>query len=88
MLAEAIFPFYLIHQTIIITVGYGLMGSGIGPLAGFLLLVSATMAGCWAFYLVGRDVRWLRPLIGLRAGPVHRIAPVAAPDPQPSVRPL
>jgi len=26
------------------------------------------VAGCWLFYLVGRRVRWLRPLIGLRPG--------------------
>jgi len=84
MLAEAVFPFYLIHQTIIIVVGYWMAGSGIAPLPAFLLLVAATMAGCWAFYLVGREVRWLRPLIGLKAGPPRRSAPVAAaPDPAP-----
>ncbi len=88
ILAEAVFPFYLIHQTIIITVGYWLMGSGIGPFAGFFLLVAATMAGCWAFYLVGREVRWLRPLVGLRAGAVRRNAAVVAPDPKPSVTSL
>jgi hypothetical protein len=84
MLAEAVFPFYLIHQTIIIVVGYWMMGSGITPLPAFLLLVAATMAGCWAFYLAGREVRWLRPLIGLKAGPSRRRAPVAvAPGPAP-----
>ena len=79
MLAEAVFPFYLIHQTIIIVVGYWMTGSGIPPLPAFLLLVAATMAGCWAFYLAGREVRWLRPLIGLKAGPHSRAAPVARP---------
>jgi len=24
------------------------------------------VAGCWAFYLIGREVGWLRPLIGLK----------------------
>jgi hypothetical protein len=78
MLAEAVFPFYLIHQTIIITVGYWMTGSGIAPLPAFLLLVAATMAGCWAFYLAGREVRWLRPLIGLKAGKAPDNATVAA----------
>ena len=81
MLAEAVFPFYLIHQTIIIVVGYWMMGSGIAPLPAFLLLVAATMAGCWAFYLAGREVRWLRPLIGLKAGPAKSAPPVSAPEP-------
>jgi hypothetical protein len=79
MLAEAVFPFYLIHQTIIIVVGYWMMGSGVAPLPAFLLLVAATMAGCWAFYLAGREVRWLRPLIGLKAGRRDRPVPVARP---------
>lgn len=85
MLAEAVFPFYLIHQTIIIVVGYWMTGSGIAPLPAFLLLVAATMAGCWAFYLAGREVRWLRPLIGLKAGPAKGEGPAVT---APSARPL
>lgn len=65
-LAEAVFPFYLIHQTIIVAVGYGLLATPTGPLARFILLVAATWAGCWAFYLLGRRIGWLRPLIGLK----------------------
>lgn len=66
MLAEAVFPFYLIHQTIIVMVGWWLLGSGMANLPRFLILVAATFGGCWAFYLVGRRIGWLRPLIGLR----------------------
>jgi peptidoglycan/LPS O-acetylase OafA/YrhL len=66
MLAEAVFPFYIIHQTVIVLVGYWLLLAGVGPLATFLILVVATVAGCWAFYLGGRQVNWLRPLIGLQ----------------------
>ena len=29
---------------------------GIGALGEFLILVAATVAGCWAFYLIGREV--------------------------------
>jgi hypothetical protein len=66
MLTEAVFPFYLIHQTVIILVEYWLKPLGIGPVAEFAILVPATVAGCWAFYLIGREIGWLRPLIGLR----------------------
>ena len=66
MLAEAVFPFYLVHQTIIIVVGYWLLATPTGPLARFAILVAATAGGCWAFYLVGRALPWLRPLIGLK----------------------
>jgi len=65
MLAEAVFPFYLVHQTIILIVAYWLIGTGIGTFARFLILVAATMAGCWAFYLITRAIPPLRPFVGL-----------------------
>lgn len=66
MLTEAVFPFYIIHQTIIVVVGWLLRGAGLPTLADFLILVAATVAGCWAFYLIGRRIPLVRPLIGLR----------------------
>jgi peptidoglycan/LPS O-acetylase OafA/YrhL len=66
MLTEAVFPFYIIHQTVIVVVAWWLRGAGLSMLADFLILVAATVAGCWAFYLVGRKIRLVRPLIGLR----------------------
>jgi glucans biosynthesis protein C len=65
LLAEAVFPFYIIHQTIIVVVGYWLLGTTTGAPSRFGILIAATAGGCWIFYLVGRKVRWLRPLIGL-----------------------
>lgn len=67
MLAEAVFPFYLIHQTIILAVGYWLLGTGLGVPARYAAMLVATVAGCWIFYLAGREVKPLRPLIGLKA---------------------
>ena len=66
MLNEAVFPFYLIHQTIIVVVAGALLGTNIGAGSEFAVLVIATGAGCWLFYRVGREIGWLRPLIGLR----------------------
>ena len=66
MLTEAVFPFYIIHQTIIILAMFWLLGLGLPAWADFLILVAATVMGCWAFYLIGRNIRLLRPLIGLR----------------------
>jgi membrane protein DedA with SNARE-associated domain len=65
-----VFPFYIIHQTIIIVVGWLLLGSGVSNLPRLLILVATTMIGCWIFYLVGRRIDFIRPLIGLR--PVTR----------------
>jgi surface polysaccharide O-acyltransferase-like enzyme len=66
MLAEAVFPFYIIHQTIIVVVGWWLLQGQVAALPAFLILVAATVGGCWAFYLGGRRIDWLRPLIGLQ----------------------
>ncbi len=66
MLTEAVFPFYLIHQTIIVLVMYGLLDWALSEAAAFAILVAATVTGCWLFYLGGRAFPPLRPLIGLR----------------------
>lgn len=68
-LNEAIFPFYIIHQTVIVVVAGAVLHWNIPAAAEFALILAATVAGCWTFYLVGRRWRWLRPLIGLRATP-------------------
>lgn len=72
MLAEAVFPVYIIHQTIILVVGYWLLPTPTGTLARFLILIVATAGGSFLFYHVGREIGWLRPLIGLRRKPAAR----------------
>lgn len=74
MLTEAVFPFYIIHQTVIVVVGWWLLKTALGPGTAFLVLLAATVAGCWLFYRIGRMVTLLRPLIGLkyRGGAVQR----------------
>lgn len=66
MLAEAVFPFYIIHQTIIVVIGCYLLKADVAALPAFLILVAATGTGCWLFYAIGRSIGWLRPLIGLQ----------------------
>ena len=66
MLAEAVFPFYIIHQTIIVVAMWLLLMLPMPEWAQFAITLVATVAGCWAFYLIGREVPWLRPLIGLK----------------------
>ena len=69
MLTEAVFPFYLIHQTIIVLVMYALLPAGLPGWVEFTGLLAATIVGCVAFYWIGRSIAPLRPLIGLRALP-------------------
>lgn len=65
MLTEAVFPLYIAHQTIIVVVGWWLLPLALPNLAAFAILVAATAAGSWTFYLIGRAIPWLRPMIGL-----------------------
>lgn len=66
VLTEAVFPFYIIHQTIIVGVEGALLPLGLPAVVEFLILLATTVGGCWAFYAIGREIGWLRPLIGLR----------------------
>lgn len=68
-LTEAIFPYYIAHQTIIIVVGYQLKQMSVGPMVEFPGILLATVAGCALTYEVGRRINWLRPFLGLKAQP-------------------
>ena len=65
-LTEAVFPFYIIHQTIIVWLGWYLLRFALPAAVEFAILLAATSVGCALFYWAGRSVGWVRPLIGLR----------------------
>lgn len=65
-LAEAVFPFYIIHQSVLLGAGYTIRDLGWSMLAQWAFVMGATAVGCLIFYRVGREVGVLRPLIGLR----------------------
>jgi glucans biosynthesis protein C len=64
-LTAAIFPFYLIHQTLIVVAAHYLNKLQLPVLLEAAMLIGMTAAGCWLFYDIGRRIRWLRPWIGL-----------------------
>jgi hypothetical protein len=64
-LTEAIFPFYLIHQTAIVVAGWWLRDGAYGAAATFLILTTATVGSCWVFNEIARQSGALRPLFGL-----------------------
>lgn len=65
-LAEAVFPVYIAHQTIMVLVMYRIRDWGMTALPEFLVLCAAVAGGSWLFYLIGREIGPLRPLIGLK----------------------
>ena len=66
-LTEAIFPYYIAHQTIIVAAGFWLKKAGAQPELAFGVIVLTTIFGCALTYEVARRVGWLRPLLGLKA---------------------
>jgi glucan biosynthesis protein C len=70
-LTQGIFPFYIVHQTIIVVGEYWLKPMGLPAVDEGLILIAATAAGCLAAYEIVRRVWWLRPLFGLKAAPVR-----------------
>lgn len=65
-LTEAIFPYYIVHQTIIIALGFYLKQVGAGTTAEFIGILMATFVGCAVTYEVARRINWLRPILGLK----------------------
>ncbi|MBX2896450.1 MAG: acyltransferase family protein [Cyclobacteriaceae bacterium] len=63
---EAVYPFYIVHQTITIAIGYYLMDLTWGFWPKFLVMVSGTFGGSWFIYeFTIRRWSWIRPLFGL-----------------------
>lgn len=77
-LVPAVFPVYILHQTVIVAAAYNLKPLGIPPLREGILLVALTFAACFGGYEVVRRVRWLRPLFGLKDRPAASPPTVAA----------
>jgi hypothetical protein len=67
-LTAAIFPVYILHQTVIVVVAHALKPSHLYPPVEGALLVLVTAGTCFLSYEIIRRVRLLRPLFGLEAG--------------------
>jgi hypothetical protein len=65
-LTDAVFPVYVLHQSILIVAARALSPLALPPVAEGLVLVAVTFAGSLAGYEVVRRIRWARPLFGLK----------------------
>jgi len=65
-LTDAIFPYYIVHQTAIIVIAHALQGSGLSAAGEAAIVISGTALTCAATYEIVRRIGWLRPLFGLR----------------------
>lgn len=66
-LNEAVYPFYILHQTVIVAIGYYLQPTGLGVYSGFLIISLLSLATCIALYLLLiRPFKLTRFLLGMK----------------------
>ncbi len=65
-LTDAIFPYYIVHQTAIIMIAHALQGSGLSAGLEAGIVIGGTAAACIVTYEIVRRVALLRPLFGLK----------------------
>jgi hypothetical protein len=65
-LTDAIFPFYIVHQTAIIVFAMALKPGALRPVVEAPILIALVALTCFATYELVRRVRVLRPLFGLK----------------------
>jgi hypothetical protein len=73
-LREGVFPFYLVHQTIIVIAAFWFERWHLAALPELLALLAVTSTGCIIAFEIARRVGWLRPLLGLRGSSPARQA--------------
>lgn len=78
---EAVYPWYMLHQSVMIPLALWLMSMRLGPVLEPLFVVLGTVAGCLLLHeFVVRRIGWLRPCFGLKAKPATTAArPTPAP---------
>lgn len=75
-LTDAIFPFYIIHQTAIVMTAHLLKPLALPVAAEAAIILGTTALACLAGYEIARRVGFLRPVFGLRPAP-SRAGPAA-----------
>jgi len=65
-LTDAVFTYYIVHQTAIVIAAHALRGAGLPVWAEAAVIVAATVAACGLSYEVVRRLGWARPWFGLK----------------------
>ena len=80
-LTQGVFPFYIVHQTIIVVAEFWLKRAHLPAWQEGAILVAVTFGGCLVSYEIVRRVSVVRPLFGLRPlapGRMRQLGSVAA----------
>jgi glucans biosynthesis protein C len=78
--SEGIYPFYILHQTVIVVMGYPMMSWALPAWPKLMLLMAGSFVVSWGFYVtLVRPWAWVRPLFGMRPAPARRAASLGHP---------
>jgi peptidoglycan/LPS O-acetylase OafA/YrhL len=72
---ELTYPFYILHQTVILLVGWALLPLKVGPWSLLGLVLTLSFLATWGLSEAIARVRWLRPCFGLKAPSVRATVP-------------
>jgi surface polysaccharide O-acyltransferase-like enzyme len=75
-LTQAVFPVYIVHQTLIVVIAHNIKPAGIAPVTEGLLLVVLTLTFSFGIFEAVRRVPVLRPFFGLGKESAAQAVPV------------
>ena len=64
---ESVYPWYILHQSLIVGLGFWINSYHFGPVSEPLLLLVGTLLGCWGISEIIKRIPWLRPCFGLKS---------------------
>ncbi len=66
---ESVYPWYMLHQSLIIAIAFWLIPYKLGPVLEPALVLVGTVGGCYAISEAIKRITLLRPCFGLKAAP-------------------
>jgi len=75
----SVYPWYILHQSLIILMAYWLLPLNLGPVIEPALVLFGTIAGCWLLTALASRVTVLRPCFGIK--PARRLHALDQKDP-------
>ncbi len=64
----SVYPWYILHQSLIILMAYWLLPLDLGPVAEPALVLLGTLGGCWLLTNLVSRIGMLRPCFGMKPG--------------------
>ncbi|RJS19189.1 acyltransferase [Corallococcus sp. H22C18031201] len=76
---ELSYPFYILHQTVIVVLGLAMLRLPLGPWALFASVLAASLLVTWALCEGAARVDWLRPCFGMKPrAPRRQASPISS----------